>query len=57
MARRQNTMFGCIILALISWPVFQNSDSTAIQVIFSTLFSIGAIGAIGGAFSSDKDFE
>lgn len=57
MAKRQNTMFGCIILALISWPVFQNSDSTAIQVIFSTLFGIGVMGAIGGAFSSDKDFE
>ncbi len=57
MVKRQNTMVVCIILAVISWPIFQNTNSTPIQVIFSTLFAIGVMGAIGGAFSSDKDFD
>ena len=57
MGKRQDLMFKFIILAVVSYPIFYNSDNTVITVIFSFLFGVGVIGAIGGAFSSDNDFE
>ena len=57
MGKRQDLMFKFIILAVVSYPIFYNSENTVITVVFSFLFGVGVIGAIGGAFSSDKDFD
>lgn len=55
MGKRQDLMFKFIILAVVSFPIFYNSENTFITVIFSFLFAVGVIGAIGGAFSNDFD--
>ena len=55
--RRTNTILGCVITAVISYPIFQNAESDIIGAFFAFTFGIGVMGAIGGALMSDKELE